>query len=93
MPQPINSRQKQHVIEISQSAQSIASALSFFVLLVDNGGIKRDALPNFYNSEANERFLSLPEDELTNLSTNQNQDTLQGLKNLAERFQRVEGVA
>ena len=81
------------MIEISQSAQSIASALSFFVLLVDNGGIKRDALPNFYNSEANERFLSLPEDELTNLSTNQNQDTLQGLKNLAERFQRVEGVA
>lgn len=50
-------------------------------------------MPNFYNSEANERFLSLPEDELTNLSTNQNQDTLQGLKNLAERFQRVEGVA
>lgn len=52
-----------------------------------------EALPNFYNSEANERFLSFPEEELTNLSTNQNQDTSKGLKNLAERFQRVEGVA
>ena len=52
-----------------------------------------EALPNFCNSEANERFLSLPEEELTNLSTNQNQDTSKGSKNLAERFQRVEGVA
>ena len=68
------------MIEISQSAQSIASAHYFFVLLGDNGGIKRDALPNFYNSEANERFLSLPEEELTNLSTNQNQDTSKGSK-------------
>ena len=39
-----------------------------------------EALPNFYNSEANERFLSLPEEELTNLSTNQNQDTSKGSK-------------
>lgn len=39
-----------------------------------------EALPNFYNSEANERFLSLPEEELTNLSINQNQDTSKGSK-------------
>ena len=39
-----------------------------------------EALPNFYNSEANEIFLSLPEEELTNLSTNQNQDTSKGSK-------------
>ena len=39
-----------------------------------------EALPDFYNSEANERFHTLPEEELTNLSTNQNQDTSKGSK-------------
>ena len=46
-----------------------------------------EALPNFYNSEANERFLSLPEEELTNhLSTSQNQDTSKGSKTLLNVF-------
>ena len=49
-----------------------------------------EALPNFYNSEANERFLSLPEEDGAYQPKPKH---LQGFKNLAERFQRVEGVA
>lgn len=53
-----------------------------------------EALPNFYNSEANERFLSLPEEDGAYQPKYKPEPKhLQGFKNLAERFQRVEGVA
>ena len=91
MSQPIKSKKKQHATEINQSTQSMVSALLSHCYLTI-AGICSGKLPKFSisfdlfsNSNENERFPTLSEEELANLgSENQNQNTSKST-NLAER--------
>ena len=80
MPQPIKSTKKLHVIEISQSTQSMATAYKLVPGKLPKFSI---FLELFSNSNENERFPSLSEEELANLGSKTK--TPPRVQNLSER--------